>query len=380
MNSRLKTYTPVLLSLALGAMIILLVLRIVGFSDAVTSYYTPTILNFENLMEGAQHLKTVAEGEKRHQVRENIAAKHFVYALDKLTAQVEMAWPTARSQDLKEIMFEGEQVRAALDRGDFTGVDAGLKTLMPILTMHTKEHRDELHNAQRNIRTLTIGVGLLSLLLIALGYVATIRERKVAELEAREKQTTAALTSLITALEAREPYTKGHSVRVAEYSLQIARALDLDELTQHRLNMAALLHDIGKIGVPDNILLKEARLSDEEFTIMKRHPKIGAHMLANVESLADVLPVIRHHHERHDGKGYPDGLAGEGIPLLSRIIAVADSYDAMTSTRPYRKALDSDEACKELKAWRDRQWSGSVVDAFLSSRDQDGTPRCEKPA
>ena len=185
-------------------------------------------------------------------------------------------------------------------------------------------------------------------------------------MQAWQRQTTEALTALITALEAREAYTKGHSVRVAQYSLAIASQLGLDEQARHRLNMAALLHDIGKIGVPDNILLKEDKLTNEEYAIMKQHPEIGARILSSVESLSELLPVIRHHHERHDGRGYPDGLTGTAIPLLSKIISVADTYDAMTTTRPYRKGLTAEEARKELMSLRDMQWSGEIVDAFLT--------------
>lgn len=370
MFSRMKAYAPLLLSLALGALIVLLVLRIVSFSDAVTSYYTPAILNFENLMEGSSHLRIVADGDIKHQSPDNIAARHFLMALDKLKAQIENEWPKERSDDLQEILSEAYRVQEGLNQDDFSAVGSGLQRLIPILTTHTKEHREELNNAKRSIRDLTLGVGALSLVLIALGYVATMRERRVAELQAREQQTTAALTSLITALEAREPYTKGHSVRVARYSQEIAERMGLGEKTRHRLHMAALLHDIGKIGVPDSVLLKEERLTDSEYAVMKRHPEIGAHMLSNVESLADVLPVIRHHHERHDGKGYPDGLVGEAIPMLSRIISVADTYDAMTSTRPYRKALTQEEACAELRSFRNQQWDGEMVEAFLAARER----------
>ena len=129
--------------------------------------------------------------------------------------------------------------------------------------------------------------------------------------------------------------------------------------------MAALLHDIGKIGVPDNVLLKEGKLTDEEFSVMKQHPVIGERMLTSVEFLSDLLPAIRNHHERHDGKGYPDGLAGEEIPFFARCIAVADAYDAMTTDRPYRKALTSQEAKAELFRLRNMQWEAIAVDAFL---------------
>lgn len=137
--------------------------------------------------------------------------------------------------------------------------------------------------------------------------------------------------------------------------------------------MAALLHDIGKIGVPDSILLKEGKLTTEEYAKMKQHPEIGAHILGSVESLSEMLPIIRHHHEHHNGKGYPDCLVGEDIPLLARVISVADTYDAMTTTRPYRKGLTAEEARKELVALRNVQWSGEIVDAFLAGQKELGS-------
>ena len=215
-----------------------------------------------------------------------------------------------------------------------------------------------------------MGIGFVCLSLLGMGYAATLRERRLSKLEASEAEIRSVLAALITALDAREAYTKGHSVRVAEYSVGIANKLGLSQAAQQQLHMAALLHDIGKIGVPDSVLLKPGRLSDEEFAVMATHPDTGARILASVKTLAGILPGIRHHHERHDGKGYPDGLAGDRIPLSARIIALADAYDAMTTDRPYRQGLPPALAKLELQDKRDRQWSGEVVDAFLAAREE----------
>ena len=151
---------------------------------------------------------------------------------------------------------------------------------------------------------------------------------------------------IISALEARDPYTSHHSSRVAEMTETICELMGLDEEEKEIYHIAAHLHDIGKIGIRDNVLLKEGKLNDEEWKIMKSHSEQGYNILMNAKSFEVVADVVRSHHERYDGKGYPDGLKGEDIPLGARIIAIADSIDAMISDRPYRKGMDI-EVCKE---------------------------------
>ena len=129
-------------------------------------------------------------------------------------------------------------------------------------------------------------------------------------------------------VEAKDTYTRGHSDRVSAYSVLIGEKLGLDENTLHTLKIGGLFHDIGKIGIPDSILLKESKLDDEEYTQIKNHPSIGAHILGGVPMFKDILPIVLHHHERFDGRGYPSQLAGEDIPLVARIAAVADTFDA----------------------------------------------------
>lgn len=173
--------------------------------------------------------------------------------------------------------------------------------------------------------------------------------------------------SLVAALEAKDFYTKGHSVRVAEYAVGIARALDLDEHAVDRIRYAALLHDLGKVGVSHRVLAKESRLSDAEYDEIKRHPQIGAHILEDVPYLADLVPSIAAHHERLDGSGYGSGLTAEDIPLAARILSVADAYDAMTSERPYRGAMTHEAASEQLHSGTGTQFDGDVVAAFERS-------------
>jgi putative nucleotidyltransferase with HDIG domain len=171
--------------------------------------------------------------------------------------------------------------------------------------------------------------------------------------------------ALSEALDARDKYTAGHSRRVMEYSLGIAKHLKLPENDIHGLKMSALLHDIGKIGVSDIILYKESKISDKEFAVIKKHPEIGANILRAVGAFKDLVPIVYHHHERFDGTGYPKGIYGEQIPLYARIISIADSFDAMTSTRPYRKALRIESALLEIELNGGKQFDPSISNIFV---------------
>jgi len=173
------------------------------------------------------------------------------------------------------------------------------------------------------------------------------------------------LRSLAKALEARDDYTRGHSERVAELSLAIARELQLDEATCQLIHSGALLHDIGKIGIPDAVLLKPGSLTDEEMQTIRKHPTFGIAILGPLKFLGKVSELVMRHHERWDGTGYPSGLSAEEIPLASRIIAVADAYDAMTSSRPYREALSHEQAMAEIRRHEGKQHDPAVVAAFL---------------
>ncbi len=176
--------------------------------------------------------------------------------------------------------------------------------------------------------------------------------------------------TLAAALDARDPYTAGHSLRVAEYAVAIGLLAKLPEEEILDLRKAALLHDIGKIGIRDAVLLKEGRLTDEEWDQIKQHPVLGEAILKQIEpvdAMAPFLPGVRSHHERYDGGGYPDGLKGEDIPLFGRIIAVADAFDAMTSNRPYRKGLNEEKAISILEEGRGTQWDPYFAKLFVDA-------------
>lgn len=170
-------------------------------------------------------------------------------------------------------------------------------------------------------------------------------------------------------VEAKDPYTKGHSDRVAEYSVLIGKYLNLSEEELKTLKIGGLFHDIGKIGVPDSILLKESRLDDEEYSQIKNHPLIGVHILSNATIFQDIIPIVKHHHERFDGKGYPAQLSEKDIPYLARIVSIADSFDAMTSKRSYRNALPLEVVKNEFLKNIGTQFDPEIGMVFLDLLD-----------
>lgn len=183
-----------------------------------------------------------------------------------------------------------------------------------------------------------------------------IEKRKIVEM---------AIKAILNALDQKDHYTFGHSMRVAYFSLVMGREIGLNSDQIYELEMSALFHDIGKIGIPDLILNKPTRLEEEEFNIMKKHPEKSAEILIGFEGMENVAKSARHHHERYDGRGYPDRLKAEEIPLGARIILIADTFDAMTSTRPYRKGLDYELAFEELKQFSGSQFDPQLVEAFI---------------
>lgn len=174
------------------------------------------------------------------------------------------------------------------------------------------------------------------------------------------------VTSLAGAIDAKDTYTKGHSTSVSRYSEALARSINLPEAEVERITLGALLHDVGKIGIPENVLRKPTHLSDEEWEIMKQHPVIGAEkVLMPNEALRDLIPIVKHHHEHWDGSGYPDKLQGEEIPFSARIVSIADAYHALISDRPYRKGLSVEKACEILKMGAGIQWDRNLVRHFI---------------
>ncbi|MCD5397607.1 HD domain-containing protein, partial [candidate division NPL-UPA2 bacterium] len=199
-----------------------------------------------------------------------------------------------------------------------------------------------------------------------------IREQKLARENARlndELRHTyvGVMMSLAAAIDAKNHRTQHHSQQVTKYTLLISEELKLPQKEGQMIGRAASLHDIGKIGIPDPVLAKTATLTDDEWAQIKLHPVRGAEMLSPLEFLSEIVPLIRHHHERYEGSGYPDGLEGEDITLGARIISVADAFDAMISERPYRKALNKKEALREIEAGLGGQFDPQIGELFISA-------------
>jgi len=175
------------------------------------------------------------------------------------------------------------------------------------------------------------------------------------------------LARLSAAIEARDPYAKGHSSRVTVFAQAMARRIGLEKERVSILRLGALLHDVGKLAVPSSVLLKRGPLTEAEIGQMRRHPAAGARMLETLGAPATILPVVLHHHERWDGAGYPAGRRGDEIPLEARVLCIVDSFDAMTSTRPYRAPRRPDEAWEELQRCAGTQFDPELVEAFAEA-------------
>lgn len=173
------------------------------------------------------------------------------------------------------------------------------------------------------------------------------------------------IKSIAQALDAKDKYTHGHSMRVTLYSLALAKVLNLDDSILEEIEITGLLHDIGKIAIPEKILLKPGKLTDEEYEIIKTHPELGEKLVEGIEKLSIISSWLKSHHERYDGHGYPEGLIGEAIPISSRIIAIADTYDAMTSTRSYRSALTHKNAMEEIIRCSGTQFDPALAELFV---------------
>jgi putative nucleotidyltransferase with HDIG domain len=206
-----------------------------------------------------------------------------------------------------------------------------------------------------------------------LAYTFNHMSRELASYDSENKRLIAALErgyldtirSLASAIDAKDPYTRGHSERVASLSVEIGRELGLDAAALTALEYGGILHDIGKIGVPEQVLRKPGRLTPEETTLVRSHAPVGAEIVEGIAFLHGAEPAIRHHHERWDGAGYPDGLSGEAIPLVARIVNAADTWDACTSERPYQRAYSAPEVISILASLRGKQIDPRVHDAIL---------------
>ena len=201
-------------------------------------------------------------------------------------------------------------------------------------------------------------------MLAAIGVQAGIALENITLFDEKRELIVGSLRALVALLELRDPYTSGHAERVSAYTLAIGGAVRMDTREEHDLELACLLHDVGKIVVPDAVLRKPGKLTAEEREVVNAHPAQGASILANIKGTEEIVQTVRHHHERYDGRGYPDGVSGESIPSAARMLAVADAFDAMHSERPYRHALPVDEVLLRLRNGAGKQFDPEIVDVF----------------
>ena len=282
-----------------------------------------------------------------------------------LAASGEEALELLRSQRFDLLLTD--QSMPGLSGLELTEAVARMHPDMPIvvLTAHTDVElaRDSLRRGASDFVTKPVNVRELPILVERN---LTRRRLEVARLREREAQVLfEAIQALASAVDAKDPYTARHSREVTRLALLLADATAVSGEKRYVLELAAWMHDVGKIGVPDSILTKPTSLTAEEFSIVKVHPTKGGEIVGQIEDLARVADVIRHHHERMDGSGYPDALQGEAIPLASRIIMISDAYEAMTADRSYRASLGHEAALCELRKHSGAQFDPKLVEAFI---------------
>jgi len=245
--------------------------------------------------------------------------------------------------------------------------------LLAVNKTSEQANRVDPHYSVKEVNSACFGTFEASLL-VAASNIMSAQARNIDFFESQELLLTGVVRAIINAIDAKDTYTCGHSDRVASYAKSIAKRMGLSVDECERIFMAGVLHDVGKIGVPDAILSKPGKLTDFEYAIVKQHPQIGCEILEHLKPLNYVLPGVLHHHEAYNGSGYPAGLVGEDIPLHGRILAVADAYDAMTSNRPYRRGMPHAKAAAILRAEAGKTWDANIVDVFLASFTEEPVP------
>ncbi|HEY3414294.1 MAG TPA: HD domain-containing phosphohydrolase [Armatimonadota bacterium] len=278
-------------------------------------------------------------------------------------------WVIQSRQSLAVNSAHDDPRRGALDRGQDvkSGAWAPMKhgsALMGLLAVAFTDSTGELQPADVDLMERIAEQGAVAL--------ERVRDRHTTQTAFWD-----AIEAISGAIDARDGYTHGHSRNVTEYAVAIAQRLEMSAVEIQTLRAAALMHDIGKIGIPDHILNKPGSLTPDERTVMESHPEVGYEILMRAPSLQGLLPAVRFHHERPDGKGYPQGLSGDALPLMARIVAVADAFDAMASDRVYRKRLTVERAVGVLRDGAGTQWDESCVTAFLAIVEEHATPRLQ---
>jgi HD-GYP domain-containing protein (c-di-GMP phosphodiesterase class II) len=369
------TILTILLFVAIAGLIVQLVAQVTRFSRGVTDFYAPTIHDVKSFAEAADHLQMTAENKG---VPEEMSVIQLRDAAKRLKA-LSGGWPPDYRKHIEGLIAAGDRLVADLQERRISGQRLLLEVrhLNEEAQRHVRMHDVELEEAKTGIQSSALKIRIVVLILLTIGIIISFRETQVQRLREQEKEKLAAITALATALEARDPYTRGHSQRVSEYTQVIGREMGLGKEELEHLKLASLMHDVGKIAVPDHILRKEGKLTDEEWQQIKEHPQASARILDGFESLKGMTQWTLDHHERFDGRGYPKGKSGMEIPLPAQIMAMADSFDAMTTDRPYRPGMNLDQVLVEIEKNKGKQWRPDVVEAFLRVMPRLGARRSE---
>ncbi|MBI5603110.1 MAG: HD-GYP domain-containing protein [Deltaproteobacteria bacterium] len=363
------TIVMILLFVAIAGFIIQLVAQVTRFSKGVTDFYAPTIHDVKSFAEAINHLEM---GIEKNGVSEEMSVVQLQETTKRLKA-LSGSWEPGYRKHIEGLLAAGERLASELQKRKISGrgLLSEARHLNEEAQMHVRMHDAELEEARTGIQSSALKIRIVVLVLLVIGIIISFREVQVQRLREQEKEKMSAITALATALEARDPYTKGHSLRVAEYTRIIGGEMGLSKKELEHLNLASLMHDVGKIAVPDSILRKEDTLTDQEWEQIKEHARASAQILNGFESLKEMAQWTLDHHERFDGKGYPNGKSGMDIPLPAQIMAIADSFDAMTTSRPYRPGMALEAALSEIEKNKGKQWRLDVVEAFMRCHQKD---------
>ncbi|MBI5593590.1 MAG: HD-GYP domain-containing protein [Deltaproteobacteria bacterium] len=357
------TIVLILLFVAIAGFIIQLVAQVTRFSKGVTDFYAPTIHDVKSFAEAANHLQM---GIENYGIPDEMSVVQLQETTKRLEA-LSRLWEPDYRKHIESMIAAAKRLVADLKEMKTSEQKLLIETrhLNEEAQMHVRMHDAELKEARTVIQSSAWKIQIVVLVLLVIGIIISFREVQIQRLREQEKEKLSAITALATALEARDPYTQGHSLRVAEYTRIIGVEMDMGKMELEHLNLASLMHDVGKIAVPDSILRKEDKLTDQEWQQIKEHPQASARILEGFESLKEMAQWALDHHERFDGKGYPNGKSGMDIPLPAQIMAIADSFDAMTSNRPYRPGMTLEQAIIEIEKNKGKQWRTDVAEAFL---------------
>lgn len=359
------TLVMILLFVAIAFLIIQLVNQVTRFSKGVTDFYAPTIHDVKSFAEAINHLQM---GIETKGFPDEMSVAELQETLERLKALSE-SWDPGYRKHIEGMLAAGESLAVDLKQKKISGQQLLIEVrhLNEEARMHVKMHDGELKEARAGIQNSALKIRIVVLVLVVIGILLSFREAQVQRLREQEKEKLSVIMALAAALETRDPYTQGHSLRVADYTRIIGIEMGMGKKELEHLKLASLVHDVGKIAVPDNILRKEDKLTDQEWRQIKEHSQASAQILKGFESLKKIAQWILDHHERFDGNGYPNGKSGMDIPLPAQIMALADSFDAMTTKRPYRPRMNLEQAIIEIEKNKGKQWRTDVAEAFLHS-------------